>query len=142
MTTRIQASETTIDHVGLVGRDIHKMVAAFRGLGFTVTEPAQLTQPDPEGNPVPLGQLSAHVIFPDTYLELTAVEHPGQGNHLDKWLARHEGLHILAFRAANAQASCAASPTSAGSRSPSRSRQRASPAWSSTRPRSWCSSPP
>lgn len=105
MTTRIQASETTIDHIGLVGRDIHKMVATFRGLGFTVTEPSALTQPDPDGNPVPLGQLSAHVIFPDTYLELTAVEHPGQGNHLDTWLAKHEGLHILAFRAADAQAS-------------------------------------
>jgi catechol 2,3-dioxygenase-like lactoylglutathione lyase family enzyme len=105
MTTRIQASETTIDHVGLVGRDIHKMVATFRGLGFTVTEPTPLTQPDADGNPVPLGQLSAHVIFPDTYLELTAVEHPGQGNHLDGWLAKHEGLHILAFRTEDAQAS-------------------------------------
>ncbi len=103
MTSRIQSSETTIDHVGIVGRDIHQMVATFRSLGFTVTEPAALTQPDAKGNPVPLGQLSAHVIFPDTYLELTAVENPGQGNHLDNWLAKHEGLHILAFRAESAQ---------------------------------------
>src|SRR5690606_16007836 len=28
-----------------------------------------------------------------------AVRHPGQGNHLDKWLARHEGLHVLGLRA-------------------------------------------
>jgi catechol 2,3-dioxygenase-like lactoylglutathione lyase family enzyme len=105
MTTGIQASETTIDHIGLVGRDIHKMVATFRGLGFLVTEPVPLTQPGPDGNPVSLGQHSAHVIFPDTYLELTAVDVPGQGNHLDNWIAKHEGLHILAFRAANAQVS-------------------------------------
>jgi catechol 2,3-dioxygenase-like lactoylglutathione lyase family enzyme len=105
MTTRIQASETTIDHIGLVGRDIHKMVATFRGLGFVVTEPVPLTQPGPDGNPVSLGQHSAHVIFPDTYLELTAVDKPGQGNHLDKWLARHEGLHILALRSENARQS-------------------------------------
>ena len=100
--SRIQSGETTIDHIGLVGRDIHAMVNAFRQLGFTVTNPVQLTQPGPDGNPIPLGQLSAHVIFPDTYLELTAVERPGQGNHLDPWLARHEGLHILAFRSENA----------------------------------------
>jgi catechol 2,3-dioxygenase-like lactoylglutathione lyase family enzyme len=103
MTSPVQASETTIDHIGLVGRDIAAMVATFRGLGFTVTEPTPLTQPDPDGNPVPLGQLSAHVIFSDTYLELTALEHPGQGNHLDNWLAKHEGLHILALRTANAE---------------------------------------
>jgi len=105
MTTRIQSSETTIDHIGIVGRDIHKMVATFRALGFLVTEPVPLTQPDPDGNPVSLGQHSAHVIFADTYLELTAVDNPGQGNHLDTWLARHEGLHILALRAENAQES-------------------------------------
>ncbi|MDX2144847.1 MAG: VOC family protein [Rhodospirillaceae bacterium] len=105
MTTPVQASETTIDHIGLVGRDIAAMVATFRGLGFAVTEPTPLTQPDPEGNPVPLGQLSAHVIFPDTYLELTAVEKPGQGNHLDNWLAKHEGLHIIAFRSEDAEQS-------------------------------------
>ena len=105
MTTRIQASETTIDHIGLVGSDIQKMVSTFRALGFAVTEPVPLTQPDPDGNPVPLGQKSAHVIFPDTYLELTAVDRPGQGNHLDSWIAKHEGLHILAFRADSAQAS-------------------------------------
>jgi len=88
-----------------VGRDIHAMVATFRGLGFTVSTPAPLTQPGPDGNPVPLGQLSAHVIFPDTYIELTAVEEPGSGNHLDTWLAKHEGLHILALRAENAEQS-------------------------------------
>jgi catechol 2,3-dioxygenase-like lactoylglutathione lyase family enzyme len=101
-TPYIQSGETTIDHIGLVGRNIEAMVATFRQLGFMVTNPVQLTQPGPDGNPIPLGQLSAHVIFPDTYLELTAVENPGQGNHLDPWLARHEGFHILAFRAENA----------------------------------------
>ncbi|MBL8631226.1 MAG: VOC family protein [Rhodospirillaceae bacterium] len=103
--SRIQSSETTIDHIGLVGRDIHKMIAAFRHLGFVVTEPAALTQPGPDGEPVSLGQMSAHVIFGDTYIELTAVDRPGQGNHLDPWLARHEGLHIMALRTQDAKQS-------------------------------------
>lgn len=105
MTTRLQSSETTIDHVGLVGRDIAAMTAAYRRLGFTVTDPAALTQPGPDGDPVPLGQVSAHIIFPDTYIELTAVLQPGQGNHLDRWIAKREGLHILALRSADAAAS-------------------------------------
>lgn len=97
-----QSTETTIDHIGLVGRAIAPMVAAYRKLGFTVSDPVPLLQPRPGHDPVPLGQVSAHVIFPDTYMELSAVLAPGQGNHLDSWLARHEGLHILAFRSPDA----------------------------------------
>lgn len=103
METRIQSTETTIDHVGLVGRVIGPMVAAYRKLGFNVSDPVPLMQPNPEGDPRPLGQVSAHIIFPDTYMELTAVLNPGQGNHLDNFLARHEGLHILAFRSMDAE---------------------------------------
>jgi hypothetical protein len=103
MDTSIQSTETTIDHIGLVGRAIEPMVAAYRKLGFTVTNPVPLMQPNPDGDPVPLGQVSAHVMFPDTYMELTAVLDPGQGNHLDPWLARHQGLHILAFRSMDAE---------------------------------------
>jgi catechol 2,3-dioxygenase-like lactoylglutathione lyase family enzyme len=105
METAIQSTETTIDHIGLVGRAIDPMLAAYRRLGFKVTAPAELMQPGPDGAPVPLGQVSAHAIFPDTYIELTAVLSPGQGNHLDNWLDRHEGLHILAFRSDDAETS-------------------------------------
>lgn len=86
----------------MVGRAIAPMVAAYRKLGFTVSEPVPLVQPNPGGEPVPLGQVSAHIIFADTYIELTAVLAPGSGNHLDQFLARHAGLHILAFRSEDA----------------------------------------
>lgn len=103
MDSPIQSTETTIDHIGLVGRAINPMVAAYRKLGFTVSDPVPLMQPNPGGDPTPLGQHSAHVIFPDTYMELTAIDRPGQGNHLDNFLARHEGLHIIAFRSLDAE---------------------------------------
>jgi hypothetical protein len=103
MDSPIQSSETTIDHIGLVGRSITPMVSAYRALGFNVSDPVPLVQPNPDGNPTPLGQVSAHIIFPDTYIELTAILNPGQGNHLDNWLARHDGLHILAFRSMDAE---------------------------------------
>lgn len=108
MAVNIQSSETTIDHVGLVGHDMTAMSEAYRRLGFTVGEPSPLTQPSPDGSPVPLGHISAHIVFAESYVELTAVQQPGQGNPLDTWLAKHQGLHVMALRATNAEASWAA----------------------------------
>ena len=106
METTLQSNETTIDHVGVVARDIAALRATYLKLGFAVTAATPLMQPGPDGKgEVSLGQLSAHVVFPSSYLELTAVRHPGQGNHLDKWLERREGLHILAFHSADAAGS-------------------------------------
>jgi hypothetical protein len=103
MVSRLQSTETAIDHLGVVGTDIAAMRSAYIRLGFTVTQATPLMQPGPDGKgEVSLGQVSAHIVFPDTYLELSAVRHPGQGNHLDSWLARHEGLHILALRSGDA----------------------------------------
>ena len=57
-------------------------------------------QPGPDGRrEISLGQAMAHITFPKSYVELIAVRHPGQGNHLDTWLARREGLHLLGFHA-------------------------------------------
>jgi len=100
MDSAIQSPATTIDHLGLVGTDIGAMRAAYTRLGFTVSAATPVMQPGPDGKKeIPLGHVAAHIAFPSTYLELIAVRHPGQGNHLDKWLARREGLHVLGLRA-------------------------------------------
>jgi len=100
MNSPIQSTAISIDHVGLVGNDIAALIAAYERLGFTVSAPKPLMQPAPDGKgDAPMGQVVAHALFPDTYIELTAVRHHGQGNHLDNWISRHEGLHVLAFRA-------------------------------------------
>jgi len=90
-----------IDHVGLVGPDIHATVAAFRKLGFRVTEPAELMGTAPDGSEQSLGQQSAHFVFGTTYVELSEVIRPEPGHHLAAWLGNGHALRILILRADN-----------------------------------------
>jgi len=100
MDATVQSSTTTIAHVGLVGRDVAALRDAYRRLGFTVSAATPVMQSSADGKrELPLGQVTAHVAFSSaTSLELIAVRHPGQGNHLDKWLAKREGLHVIGLR--------------------------------------------
>ncbi len=90
-----------IDHIGLAGRDMDRFLSAYRRLGFHVTEPQPLMARR-GGDLVPLGQTSAHMVFRDNYIELTAVPDPDTGNHLEPNLERYEGVHIVALRSAGA----------------------------------------
>ena len=102
-----QSPPAVIDHLGVVGRDIAAMTAAYARLGFRPTEPVPLMG-EKDGVAVPLGQDSAHLIFADSYVELSGVTSQNPGHHLAPWLARREGLHILALGSANAEQSRAA----------------------------------
>lgn len=88
------AAETTglaVDHLGLVVPDVAPAIDFFRTRGFALTEPTPL-----QGDRGPLGQVSAHLMLPNAYLEISAPI-PGAGNHLDPYLARGPGLRILAL---------------------------------------------
>lgn len=99
MQSTVQSSTTTIDHVGLVTADIAALRTAYARLGFTVSAATQVMQPSPAGKrELPLGVVTAHIAFPSTCIELVAVRHPGQGSHLDKWLAKGEGSHVIGLR--------------------------------------------
>ena len=98
---------SAIDHLGVVGRDIALLTTAYTRLGFAPTAPVPLMG-EQDGKPVPLGQDSAHLIFADSYVELSGVTSQDPGHHLAPWLARREGLHILALGSANAAESHAA----------------------------------
>ena len=90
-----------IDHVGLVGPDIGATVAAFRKLGFQVTDPVELMGTAADGTERSLGQQSAHFIFGSTYVELSEVTAPGPDHHLAAWLAGDHAIRILILRAAD-----------------------------------------
>ena len=94
-----------IDHVGLVGPDIHATVAAFRKLGFRVTEPVELMGTAPDGSERSLDQHSAHFIFGTTYVELSEVTRPGPDHHLAAWMSEGHALRIVILRTANIHAS-------------------------------------
>lgn len=102
-----QSDLSAIDHLGVVGRDIAAMASAYRRLGFAPTDPVPLMG-EQNGEPVPLGQDSAHLIFADSYVELSGVTSTDPNHHLAPWLARRHGLHILALGSADAGASHAA----------------------------------
>ena len=90
-----------IDHVGLVGPDIGATVAAFRKLGFKVTDPVELMGTGPDGKERSLGQQSAHFIFGSTYVELSEVTAPGPNHHLAPWMGDGHAIRILILRAAD-----------------------------------------
>ena len=90
-----------IDHVGLVGPDIRRIVGEYRALGFRVTDPVELMGSAPDGSERSLGQLSAHFIFGSTYVELSEVTRPGPGHHLAAWLKDDPAIRILILRAAD-----------------------------------------
>jgi catechol 2,3-dioxygenase-like lactoylglutathione lyase family enzyme len=85
-------SHPAIDHIGIVVHDIAPTIAWLRGLGFRVSDPVALHGPDG-----PLGQHSAHCIFANGYIEISAPL-AGSGNHLEPLLAQGEGIRILALR--------------------------------------------
>ena len=93
-----------IDHVGLVGPDIHGTVAAFRELGFRVTDPVELMGTGPDGKQKSLDQQSAHFIFGSTYVEISEVTRPGPDHHLGAWLDDDPAIRILILRAADIDA--------------------------------------
>ena len=78
-----------IDHVGLVVSDIQAAVEELRRLGLKVSDPEPLLT-----SQGPLGQRSAHCVFENGYLEISAPI-PGSGNHLEPFLAMGEGWRIL-----------------------------------------------
>ena len=93
-----------IDHVGLVGPDIHGTVAAFRELGFRVTDPVELMGTGTDGQEKSLDQQSAHFIFGSTYVELSEVTRSGPDHHLGAWLGDEPAIRILILRAADIDA--------------------------------------
>jgi hypothetical protein len=82
-----------IDHLGLVVADVEPVVHCLRQNGFAVSDPEAL-----QGESGPLGQVSAHCVFANAYLEISAPT-PGSGNHLEALLARGPGWRLLLFRA-------------------------------------------
>ncbi len=84
-----------LDHVGFLGPAIDALVQDFTALGFRILGPAPLEAVDADGRARPLGQSSAHIMFEDSYIELTAVTRAGPDHHLAPWLAKPPGIRLL-----------------------------------------------
>ena len=93
-----------LDHAGILGSDIDVMVTAFREIGFVVSDPQELMGRDPGGEPIGLGQWSAHVLFVDSYIELTAVPERSPQHHLARYFELGDGPRLILFATGDAKA--------------------------------------
>ena len=89
----------SIDHIGIVVRDLGPTTEWFERRGFLVSAPAELLDSSGE----PLGQRSAYCVFENGYVAINAPI-PGTGNPLAPYLAAGEGIHVLALRSKSAKA--------------------------------------
>jgi len=82
-------SAIALDHVGVVTRDLTQLARQYEQLGFTLTPLARQT----DGR---IGNRCA--MLQQGYVELLSAVASGAGSAtLDRLLARHAGVHILAF---------------------------------------------
>lgn len=88
-----------VDHVGILARSIEDLTTAYQKLGFNIIGPAPLVAVDKEGESKSLGQSSAHIMFADTYIELTTVTDPAPPHHhLYRFLSGPFGLRLIILR--------------------------------------------
>lgn len=95
----------SLDHVGYVAGSMEALRRTMQRLGFAPTEPALLMRANPHtGALESLQQESCHAVFGRSYIEFSAVLTADPAHHLAAYLARGDGLHILALGAADVAA--------------------------------------
>jgi hypothetical protein len=104
-----EALRLDLDHTGCIVGDLAAGARAWERLGFTLTPVSRQrgAVPGREGFH-PWATANRCVILGETYLELIGVVDPVAFNPWARFIARNEGLHILALRCADADAAHAA----------------------------------
>ncbi len=103
------SSADSLDHVGIAGRDLGAMAAAFERLGFQLTPLARHSgKRTPDGPVEPFGTGNRCIMLRQGYVELIAIVDPAAfSNTLDRFLARYAGIHIIALGIADEEANLA-----------------------------------
>jgi hypothetical protein len=88
-----------LDHAGIAGHDLDALAVAFERLGFTLTPRARHSgRRKPDGPVEPFGTANRCIMLRQGYLELIAIVDPScYCNGLERFLAHHPGLHIIAL---------------------------------------------
>jgi catechol 2,3-dioxygenase-like lactoylglutathione lyase family enzyme len=95
-----------LDHVGIAVADLDDAAAKFRCLGFQLTPRGYhtLPPPGPDAERPRVGTGNHCAMLRRGYLELIGVTDPAYRGRLRADIARYEGLHIVAFGAADVAA--------------------------------------
>ena len=95
----------SLDHAGTIVRNLEAGCACWEKLGFALApasrQRGKMPGRDEDG---PWATANRCAIFRQGYLELIGVVDPAGFNPWDRFLARFEGLHLLALRVADADA--------------------------------------
>ncbi|HLU79618.1 MAG TPA: VOC family protein [Burkholderiaceae bacterium] len=91
--------ETGLDHVGIFGHDLNTLAAVYERLGFQLTPVSQHARPAAPGEPATLrGTGNRCAMLQRGYIELLGVLDPTLDTlGVPEALARHAGMHIVAF---------------------------------------------
>ncbi|WP_135470220.1 VOC family protein [Crenalkalicoccus roseus] len=103
------SAAVALDHVGVAGHDLDALALTYERLGFALSPMARQSGRRAPGAPVEaFGTANRCAFLRHGYIELIAVVDPGRfANGLDRFLARHPGLHILALAMQDEQANLA-----------------------------------
>ncbi len=98
-----------LDHVGLCARDPAPLWAAWERMGFCLSPVAQQSgRRTPDGPVEPFGSGNRCAFLRHGYVELLGIlDATLFANGLDRFLARHEGAHVLALGMDDAEANLA-----------------------------------
>lgn len=89
----------SINHIGMVARDLADTTARYEAMGFQLTPYSPHSGAWKPGEPVkPLGSGNRCVMFAHNYLEILASGNPAEpSERLAGYLRHHQGAHIICF---------------------------------------------
>jgi Glyoxalase-like domain len=89
----------SVNHVGMAVADMRAAAGRFEALGFVLTPFSAHAGAWKPGDPVTkLGAGNRCAVFPRNYLEILASEHADRpAERIERFLARHQGAHIICF---------------------------------------------
>ena len=98
-----------LDHLGLCARDPAPLWAVWEGLGFALSPVAQQSgRRTPDGPVEPFGSANRCAFLRHGYVELLGILDPALfANGVDRFVARHDGAHILALAIGDAEGNLA-----------------------------------
>jgi hypothetical protein len=102
----LNTSALSLDHVGAITRDLSAAGARWERLGFKLSPLSRQSGAVPGRTGMqPWASANRCAIFRKGYLELIGIFDSSAYNPWQRFLARFEGLHLLALRCADADAS-------------------------------------
>lgn len=93
-----------LDHIGFIVQDLAESRDLFTDLGFTLTQRADHTRTNAQGQKVSAGSSQHSIMLGTGYIELMQITDRQAGHQLTPAIDERYGLHVLALGTGNAQA--------------------------------------